>query len=214
MNQQLNTPKEVRTMNPEHQPRESEPHSEHAPRPEVESRTGPRIYVASLSDYNAGRLHGAWIDATHDPEDIQEEIAAMLRQSPEPIAEEWALHDYEGFFGLSLSEHESVDRVSRIARGSATHGAAFAAWISICDPDEETIDRFEDCYLGSFPSRETYAEETVDDLGYQQMIDEAIPDYLAPYVRLDAAALIHDAELNGDITITDNPDGTVSVFHA
>lgn len=201
-------------MNPEHQPRENEPHGDCAPKPEVESRTSPRIYVASLADYNAGRLHGAWIDATQDPEEIHAKIASMLRQSPEPIAEEWALHDYEGFCGLPLSEHESVDRVSKIARGIATHGAAFAAWISICDREEESIDRFEDCYLGGFPSRETYAEETVDDLGYQQMIDEAIPDYLAPYVRLAAAALIHDAELRGDITIIDNPDATVSVFHA
>ena len=23
----------------------------------------PRVYVASLSDYNAGRLHGVWINA-------------------------------------------------------------------------------------------------------------------------------------------------------
>lgn len=32
---------------------------------------GPRIYVASLSDYNAGTLHGKWIDADQSAEDIQ-----------------------------------------------------------------------------------------------------------------------------------------------
>ena len=37
----------------------------------------PRIYVASLSDYNAGHLHGRWIDADQDPDAIREEIAAM-----------------------------------------------------------------------------------------------------------------------------------------
>ncbi len=30
---------------------------------EQEPRVQPRIYVASLSDYNAGRLHGQWLDA-------------------------------------------------------------------------------------------------------------------------------------------------------
>ena len=30
--------------------------------------SGPRIYVASLSDYNAGRLHGEWIDADQGAE--------------------------------------------------------------------------------------------------------------------------------------------------
>ena len=30
----------------------------------------PRIYAASLSDYNNGRLHGAWIDSDQDREAI------------------------------------------------------------------------------------------------------------------------------------------------
>jgi hypothetical protein len=29
--------------------------------------TTPRIYVASLADYNAGRLHGSWLDAARNP---------------------------------------------------------------------------------------------------------------------------------------------------
>lgn len=43
----------------------------------------PRIYVASLSDYNAGTLHGEWIDATQELDDIWAEINAMLAASPE-----------------------------------------------------------------------------------------------------------------------------------
>ena len=34
----------------------------------------PRIYVASLSDYNAGRLHGTWINASYGADEIREEI--------------------------------------------------------------------------------------------------------------------------------------------
>src|SRR5713101_9164870 len=77
----------------------------------------PRIYVASLSDYNAGRLHGAWINANQEPEELQAAISAMLAKSKEPIAEEWAIHDYEGFEPLRLSEYESIEHVSRIAHG-------------------------------------------------------------------------------------------------
>lgn len=44
----------------------------------------PRIYVACLASYNAGRLHGAWVDADQDPDDIEREVWAMLRKSPEP----------------------------------------------------------------------------------------------------------------------------------
>ena len=36
-------------------------------------------------------------DATKEPDEIRAEVEAMLSGSPEPIAEEWALHDHEGF---------------------------------------------------------------------------------------------------------------------
>lgn len=52
----------------------------------------PHIYVACLAAYNNGKLHGAWIDATQAPETIREAIQAMLKASPEPDAEEWAVH--------------------------------------------------------------------------------------------------------------------------
>lgn len=48
----------------------------------------PRIYVASLSDYNAGHLHGRWIDLdgldASDDDAVMEDIAAMLRASQYP----------------------------------------------------------------------------------------------------------------------------------
>lgn len=47
----------------------------------------PRIYVSSLSDYNAGNLHGVWIDADQSADDIRAEIAAMLRDSKYPNVE-------------------------------------------------------------------------------------------------------------------------------
>ena len=36
-----------------------------------------RIYVADLAAYNNGKLHGVWIDACDDLEDIQEQIDKM-----------------------------------------------------------------------------------------------------------------------------------------
>ena len=38
----------------------------------------PRIYVASLSDYNAGILHGVWLDAAQEPDELQAHIDLML----------------------------------------------------------------------------------------------------------------------------------------
>ena len=62
----------------------------------------PRIYVACLAAYNNGHLHGRWIDANQDPDAIQVEISAMLAASPIADAEEWAIHDYEGYEGARL----------------------------------------------------------------------------------------------------------------
>jgi antirestriction protein len=50
-----------------------------------ETGSAPRIYVACLASYNAGVLHGTWIDAT-DADVMREAIATMLRQSPYPNA--------------------------------------------------------------------------------------------------------------------------------
>ncbi|WP_024353472.1 antirestriction protein ArdA [Brevundimonas naejangsanensis] len=46
------------------------------------SDSSPRIYVACLAAYNNGFLHGAWIDADQDADQIRVEIAAMLARSP------------------------------------------------------------------------------------------------------------------------------------
>ena len=51
-----------------------------------------RIYVACLASYNNGTLHGRWIDATQGEAHIWHETRAMLATSPEPDAEEWAIH--------------------------------------------------------------------------------------------------------------------------
>lgn len=47
----------------------------------------PRIYVACLASYNAGELHGVWIDADQDPDDVWNEIRSMLRSSRHPNVE-------------------------------------------------------------------------------------------------------------------------------
>lgn len=42
--------------------------------------TKPRIYVACLAAYNSGHLHGEWINADQDEEDIFADINDVLRR--------------------------------------------------------------------------------------------------------------------------------------
>ena len=54
--------------------------------------TEPKIYVACLAAYNNAYLHGKWIDLTQELEDVWTEINTMLKSSPIPEAEEYAIH--------------------------------------------------------------------------------------------------------------------------
>jgi antirestriction protein len=88
----------------------------HAPiHPPSSIRKTPRIYVASLSDYDAGRHFGCWMDAT-DVDAMREQIAEMLAHSPEPDAEQWAIHDHDGFSGIEIDTFEELDVVAEAAR--------------------------------------------------------------------------------------------------
>ena len=169
----------------------------------------PRIYVASLSDYNAGRLHGRWLDAHLSTDELQAGVEAMLSASPtDPRAEEWAIHDYQGFYGLRLGEWESLERVSRLGKGIVEHGEAFAAWVANDQVATEELDRFEDCYLGRWDSVEDYAEQLLDDLGVD--LGAALgPEWLQPYVRVDVAAFARD--LSSELSIVHGSQG-VYVF--
>ena len=80
-----------------------------------------RIYMACLAAYNNGYLHGRWIDASIGADAIQDEINEMLRTSPIPESEEWALHDYEGFEGLDLSEYEGLESICEKAEFIEEH---------------------------------------------------------------------------------------------
>jgi len=185
---------------------------EQPPTPEQEQRPAPRVYVASLADYNAGRLYGVWISLDCDVGELHERVQSMLGRSAEPIAEEWAIHDYEGFGPLRIDEYEPLERVAALAEGIREHGPAFAHWAALLGTvDEGSLAEFEDVYLGYWGSLEAFAENLFHDYGYQQILDQVIPEHLQPYVRFDAASFANDLVLGGDVSTSDG-DGGVYVF--
>lgn len=190
------------------------------PGPELEKRPGhdTRIYVASLSDYNAGILHGEWLDPDRDPDVLLRATGEMLKRSPtarqggQP-AEEFAIHDYEGFGPLQLSESEDLGVVSRLARGIGDFGQPFAHWAAMHGKlDEREIGTFEDAYLGEWSSVKDYADHILDDLGYTEQIIDLVPQHLRPYITIDSSAFGRDLILGGDIHASETADGTVHLF--
>lgn len=177
----------------------------------------PRVWVGSLGDYNNGILHGEWLDAARDPDEIHADISRMLTASPTAAetgqpAEEWAIFDSDNFGPAHIHEHDSIEMVARMACGIAEHGLAFAAWADVCDGDNDMLNGFEDTYLGHYDSVESYAEQLVDDLGYEQTLDRLFPDSLRSYVRFDTAALANDMQLGGDIHAVNANNGGVWIF--
>jgi antirestriction protein len=134
-----------------------------------------RIYAACLSAYNNGRLHGEWIDCDQDSDEIMTEIKAMLSRSPMneegEECEEWAIHSYEGFLGVEISEHEGIDQVVEIAQALAEHGEAVAAYLD--NYSFEDIGEFEDRYQGCYKNKQDFAEEQYEQNGIIQQIEAA-----------------------------------------
>lgn len=161
--------------------------------PERARQATPRIYVASLADYNNGVLHGVWIDADQDPDGLRAEIAAMLAQSTQEVAEDWAIHDYEGFGLFRVGEFASLAVVSAVAQGIAEHGPAFAAYAARGDTSEETLRAFRDCYLGHWPSLDAYARDVAEDFGWETEIG-MLPEDMREYVSIDYQAIARFVE--------------------
>lgn len=170
----------------------------------------PRIYVASLSDYNAGRLHGEWIDAAQELEDLEESVQAMLARSPTPGAEEYAIHDYEGFGPLHIDESLPLSSVARLAAGIEEHGAAFSAWAHTLDSVHlgDYLDRFDGFYVGTFESATQFAEHELEAWGID--LDEIGPEPLRPYIRFDMEAYARD--LSFEFRMVTDEEGRVHVF--
>jgi antirestriction protein len=178
----------------------------------------PRIWVGSWLDYNNGVLHGQWLDADRDADDIWSDIGAMLAASPTAaqsgdVAEEWGIFDHENFGDAAVGEQDSIDRLSAIARGITQHGPAFAAWAELTDLGPDTTDnQFRDAYLGEFDSVEAYADQLLDDLGYRDLLDQALPEHVRRYVDINVAGLARDMWLSGEISVCHKRGGGVWIF--
>lgn len=165
---------------------------------------GPRIYVACLAAYNSGRLHGAWIDADQSAEDIRAEINEMLAKSPVPDAEEFAIHDHDGFEGYRVSEYESIEDIAKIAEAINDNPIAAELIGDHCDVDDVS-DFIANNYQGEYDDLGDWAYQFAGDTGDL----ESIPETYRNYVDWDAMG--RDAQYGGDV-FTIERGGKVHVF--
>ena len=115
-----------------------------------------RIYIACLASYNAGYLHGAWIECD-DLETLEKGRDQVIQTSPVAGAEEWAIHDYE--LPFEISEYEfftTIISIIEFINRSHDKELAIAIYNDCKDLDEaqEMIEKYE----GSFDNEKDYGE--------------------------------------------------------
>lgn len=164
----------------------------------------PRIYVACLAAHNQGLHHGAWIDADTEAWTIWDGIKAMLASSPVAGAEEYAIHDYEGFGPVRIAEYAGIERVADTAKFLGEHGEVGAEVLAyfggdLAEAREAMIDR----YLGCYASLADHIQEAMEGA-------IEIPQALRFYV--DWQAMARDAEMSGDLFTIETGYEQVHVF--
>lgn len=170
----------------------------------LKTKFEPRIYVACLAAYNNGYLHGIWIGAAQEPWSIYDDVKAMLSTSPIAGAEEWAIHDYEGFGSARIEEYTGLERVSALAAFIAEHGEVGAALLDYYSGDlGEAQQAIADRYMGEHTSLADYVQELTEET-------TSIPQPLRYYI--DYQAMARDAELNGELFTVSTAYDVVHVF--
>jgi len=151
-----------------------------------------RIYVACLAAYNNGQLHGRWIDACQEEAAIRDDIKAMLKASPIPNAEEFAIHGYEGFEGASVEEYSSIHNVVALAQFISDNGALGGKLLGYYGNLDDAENAFNDHYYGELKSVAEFAQELTEQT-------TEIPSSLEFYIDYDRMA--RDLEINDILSI-------------
>jgi antirestriction protein len=170
-------------------------------------------YFACLAAYNNGCLHGAWVDLEEitDADDLQECINWVLSTSPEPGAEEWAMHDSSGLpTCLNSTEWPPLSDLADYAEaiGEITDGDDREAFRLYCNDLGEVadVDEFRDVYEGRHDSGSEFAYSLADDSGM-------IPaDAAWPLTCIDWEAAWRELEVSGDYSSDRARGGGVHIF--
>tara|TARA_R110002049_G_scaffold285233_1_gene466055 strand:- start:22965 stop:23477 length:513 start_codon:yes stop_codon:yes gene_type:complete len=163
-----------------------------------------RIYVADLAAYNNGKLHGVWVDACGEMDEIWNAVNKMLKTSPEEMAEEYAIHDYEGFGSVRLSEYEGLESAREKALFIEEHGELGAQVLSHwCEDLEDARKALEDSYAGVYESLADYAQQLSEDTS-------EVPAHLEYYI--DYEKMGRDMEMSGDIYTIETAHDEVHIF--
>lgn len=162
-----------------------------------------KIYVACLAAYNNGILHGEWIEANSDVDELQKGVDKVLQSSPAPDAEEYAIHDYDDF--PNLGEYPGLERIAEVTElieSSDFDVDTVKAVIDYAD-DIEGAQKMLDDNHGVHDSFQEYADELADEMIAAQTDCKHTRQFFYNYFDYEKYA--RDIEQN--YTVIDVPSG-------
>ena len=143
---------------------------------------GVRLYVACLASYNAGTLHGAWIGGAdlEDLDQLKETIKDLLKASPEPGAEEYAVHDHEGLPDFLRGEYPELSDVVDYCQQltECSDETEQLAYCKVCENERQVMTKDDalENYKGSYDSEADFAEQ-------HYLEHYSIPEGLQPVIN-------------------------------
>ena len=126
----------------------------------------------------------------------------MLAASPAENAEEWAIHDYDGFEGASISEYEGFESVGKKAEFIEEHQELGGKLLEYYSTIEDARNAIDDHYYGLYESVSEFAQLRTEET-------TIIPENLSFYI--DYEKMARDLEIN-DIFTIETSHNEVHVF--
>jgi antirestriction protein len=109
-----------------------------------------------------------------DVDAVEAGIARMLRASREPVAEEFAIHDFENFGSYRVDEYDGINLVCAVGGAIEEFGTLFAEYVGHvgtprnADDVGPLVERFRESYQGGWDSMASWAESFLEDTGARQ----------------------------------------------
>jgi antirestriction protein len=121
----------------------------------------PKIYVVNLNSYNNMKTQGRWYDLPVDFRQIQRDLLL-----DEEHGEEFAIHDFENFYGYKVGEYSSIKELNKYAEkleeiSDLDHLKEFLEVYSI----DDIIDNRDDLDFVEAGDDEDLAQELIEQMG-------------------------------------------------
>jgi antirestriction protein len=133
----------------------------------------------------------------------------MLKSSPISDAEEWAIHGYEGFGSVKISEWHNLEELAVMAElFDRCDNPEFLQGVmdqQMLSPQDALL-YIEENYAGEHESLEDWADQFLDETGQL----ESVPKNLRYYIDFEGYG--RDAEMSGDIFTIETGYKQVHVF--